>query len=121
MLLTAGQQSTSFGTPVIDVQWRNSTLPASSARLDELRGTAAAAGSTLVIQGDFGVARGSRIVSLESRLYGRRTLEILNWRATQVTVRVPAATPAGTYHVVIHNDASLSTASNRLPFTVLSS
>jgi hypothetical protein len=108
----------SFPTP-IDLQWRSTALALPSARVDELRGTVGAPGSTFVVAGDFGVQQGSRIVSL-AYAFGSRDLEIVRWSATQLTVRVPSGTATGSYQLVVYDDATRSAASNRLPFTVVS-
>jgi M6 family metalloprotease-like protein len=101
---------------LIDVEWATGRTT-SAPRLDQLRGNIVAPGGYLTIQGDFGVARDTKIVSLVSGAR-RHDLRVAAWSAELITVQIPAAVPAGRYHLRIYTDSTRTTASNPLPFTV---
>jgi M6 family metalloprotease-like protein len=102
--------------PAIDVEWRTSAA-APPTRIDLLNTGAGLAGSEITVTGDFGIERGSKIVSLWQK-FGGRDLEVLSWTATTLRVRAPLDTPPGVYHVVVFDNAARTTSSNGLLFTV---
>lgn len=97
------------------IEWSrgNALIP----RIDYSAGSGAP-GSTLTLTGAFGVAQGSRIVSLQNDDLGRFTLEVTSWSPNQILARMPAGVPPGTYSLLIYGDSTRTTQSNWRPFEV---
>ena len=86
-------------------------------RIDYSVGTGTA-GSAVTLRGVFGVAQGTRVVSLYDADRGTYNLPVTSWTPTEVIARMPAGVPPGQYDLAIYSDPTRRLKSNWRAFEV---